>query len=501
MIEELYLRCLYKSINYLSQLGITSELKLTLSPLEITAHSLFNQKEYYKLYKLLSCNPNKLTCECCPSHIQFLRIYSILIHKKILNQTFSFNYDGDDFYLQFLSTISDKKRKSKYERLKRIIEIKPYFVEVIDELINEIEDIEELKNVCICNKNINMDFMIQMFIFRNMRTEFVDYEIKDNENDRNDINIKDNKNDRNDINIKNDNIKGNKNGNENINIKNNKNDENNKVSQKYYPEILFDNLENIHKNYKKLRLAAIFYTLKEHEKALEIFNSVSIDYSNYRDLHSNIIYINNDLKNLSILSYESRNVGYSPEIMTIIGNFFSLRKDHPKAIIYYQKSIKLSSKFSINHTLIGHEYLQLNNYQAAIYEYSKAIEKNKYDHRAYFGIASVYTNLNQHQQSIYFYKKSAELREDPFILNSYAIALHKIKRTEDAIKILKMSINLKDTDAILQLADIYKSIKMYTEAVEYYEMYIKYVDDERIKLFLKEYYEKIGELNNAERFK
>ncbi|KAG0439717.1 Anaphase-promoting complex subunit 8 [Dictyocoela muelleri] len=533
MIKDLYQRCLFKSINHLSLLGTNSVLSITLSPVEVLAHSLFCAKDFFKVYNLLNCYSNShfndnllnkssikgdlsfkksnapideytLTCQCCPAHIQFLRIYSLIIHKKILNQNLNFKYQGNDPYLRYLSVLCMDNIKNKFLVLKDIVYKIPFFIDAIEELQLVIENIEELKVIEIPDKLIFDDFLMQMFIFRYMKTECIDKAIKnflqykelaDKLNIKFDTNSKETLKTAEFLKIR-ENIgeyKLSENGEVSKKESTCQNNQTRDLSKSYIQ--LNKNLKEFATYYTKIRLAAIFYTLKDHLNAVTLFDSVPIYMTNFRDLHSNIYYINNDLRNLSILSFESRNCGYSPETMTIIGNFFSLRKDHPKAIQYYQKSIKLSSKFSMNYTLIGHEYLQLNNYPQALNNYSKSIEANCFDHRAYYGIASVYTTLNQHQQSVYFYRKCYEMKNDPFIINSYAIALNKVGDFEKSIEILKRGVELEDTDSILLMADLYKSKKMYVEAVEYYEMYVKKVKDEKIEDFLKEYYLRMGDRN------
>ena len=52
-----------------------------------------------------------------------------------------------------------------------------------------------------------------------------------------------------------------------------------------------------------------------------------------------------------------------------IGNYYSIKSQHDKAIIYFKRALKLNNKFLSAYTLMGHEYLELRNTAAAIESY------------------------------------------------------------------------------------------------------------------------------------
>ena len=51
------------------------------------------------------------------------------------------------------------------------------------------------------------------------------------------------------------------------------------------------------------------------------------------------------------------------------GNYYSIKSQHDKAIIYFKRALKLNNKFLSAYTLMGHEYLELRNTAAAIESY------------------------------------------------------------------------------------------------------------------------------------
>jgi anaphase-promoting complex subunit 8 len=56
-----------------------------------------------------------------------------------------------------------------------------------------------------------------------------------------------------------------------------------------------------------------------------------------------------------------------------IGNYYSSRSDHTKAITYFKRSLMLNREYLPAWTLMGHEFVELKNSHAAIEAYRKAI--------------------------------------------------------------------------------------------------------------------------------
>lgn len=60
------------------------------------------------------------------------------------------------------------------------------------------------------------------------------------------------------------------------------------------------------------------------------------------------------------------------DILTL-GNYYSLRREHEKAIIYFRRALKLDRSYLSAWTLMGHEYVEIKNTNAAIASYRRAV--------------------------------------------------------------------------------------------------------------------------------
>ncbi|KAG6960471.1 hypothetical protein JG687_00008217 [Phytophthora cactorum] len=129
------------------------------------------------------------------------------------------------------------------------------------------------------------------------------------------------------------------------------------------------------------------------------------------DVYSNVLYVKEDKTGLSQLAHRALKVEkYRPETCCIIGNYYSIKNKHDRAIIYFHRALKLDPNFLSAWTLIGHEYIEMKNTSAAIEAYRHAIDLNVRDYRAWYGLGQAYEILNMFLYSIYYYRKSVAIR-------------------------------------------------------------------------------------------
>lgn len=160
--------------------------------------------------------------------------------------------------------------------------------------------------------------------------------------------------------------------------------------------------------------ALIYYNMHQMEEAEEIFDKL-YESDKYRtkdlDLYSNIIYVMGNQTKLAALAHNVIKYNRSnPQVCCLIGNYFSIRGEHEKAIMYFRKSLRLDRAYLSAWTLMGHEYIELKNSHAAVEAYRRAIDANSKDYRAWYGLAQAYELLGMYNYSLYFYQRATALR-------------------------------------------------------------------------------------------
>lgn len=122
------------------------------------------------------------------------------------------------------------------------------------------------------------------------------------------------------------------------------------------------------------------------EKAIEQYELLQ-DMDPYRldnmDIYSNLLFVKEMKKEMSELAHKAMEINkYRPETCCVIGNYYSIRSDHTKAVVYFQRALKLDPTYLSAWTLMGHEFMEIKNTNAAIQSYRKAVGKIIYSFSA-----------------------------------------------------------------------------------------------------------------------
>ena len=130
-------------------------------------------------------------------------------------------------------------------------------------------------------------------------------------------------------------------------------------------------------SYLQAQVAVAHYNRREFDDSEAIFERLrKIDPHRLEnvDIYSNILYVKEAKTELSYLAHEACQIEqYRAETCCVIGNYYSLKNRHQKAVIYFQRALKLNRRYLSAWTLMGHEYVELKNSPAAIEAYRRAV--------------------------------------------------------------------------------------------------------------------------------
>ena len=116
--------------------------------------------------------------------------------------------------------------------------------------------------------------------------------------------------------------------------------------------------------------ATAHYNLRQFDEAQHLFETLhrkSPHRIESMDTYSNILYVKEAYAGLSHLAHSAILTDkYKPETCCIIGNYYSLRTQHEKAVSYFRRALKLNRNYLSAWTLMGHEYVEMKNPEAAI---------------------------------------------------------------------------------------------------------------------------------------
>jgi anaphase-promoting complex subunit 8 len=227
----------------------------------------------------------------------------------------------------------------------------------------------------------------------------------------------------------------------------------------------------------KTQLAVVHYHMRAFDTALQWFEEALVKQQDrynldFKDVYSNILYVREDRASLSHLAHEAVVVDkYRPETCCIIGNYYSAKQQRHKAVLYFQRALKLDHTYTAAWTLMGHEYVELKQPEQAMESYRCAVDVTPRDYRAWYGLGQTYEFLNMHLYALFYFKKAAMLRQYDArmwcAVGSCFAALHKIP---DAIRAYERAVANDDAEGIAtqKLAALYCQVQDKEKAAQCY---------------------------------
>lgn len=149
-----------------------------------------------------------------------------------------------------------------------------------------------------------------------------------------------------------------------------------------YSEKVHQQLTEIEKffprsQFLKTQRALLHYHGREFDEAEAIFDGIMKEDPHRLDAldhYSNILYVMERRPKLGFLAqlatYTDR---FRPETCCVVGNYYSLKSEHEKAVTYFRRALTLDRNFLSAWTLMGHEYVEMKNTHAAIEAYRRAV--------------------------------------------------------------------------------------------------------------------------------
>ncbi|KAB8360672.1 hypothetical protein FH972_024409 [Carpinus fangiana] len=215
-------------------------------------------------------------------------------------------------------------------------------------------------------------------------------------------------------------------------------------------EQVFDSLKEIKRVFPasaflRTQKALLYYHAKDFEKAERIF-SKTVQQDPHRiddlDTYSNILYVMVKPAKLAFLAQLSSAVDkFRPETCCVVGNYYAMKSEHEKAVMYFRRALTLDRSFLSAWTLMGHEYVEMKNTQAAIECYRRAVDVNRKDYRAWYGLGQTYEVLEMHYYALHYYRRAAALSPyDPKMWTAVGSCFAKMNRPLQAVKAYKRAL-------------------------------------------------------------
>lgn len=177
-------------------------------------------------------------------------------------------------------------------------------------------------------------------------------------------------------------------------------------------------------------------------------------------------------KDVELSSLAQRVVDFdklAPESWCVVGNCFSLQKEHETALAFFRRSIQLDASFTYSHTLSGHEYLSNEDFDQAIACFRHAIRNDDRHYTAWYGLGSIYFQQQKYDLAEYHYKKALSINSQSSVLHCHlGKAQHENGKIQEALDTLACAFKVdpRNPQARYQRAMIWMSMDKPKEALK-----------------------------------
>jgi anaphase-promoting complex subunit 3 len=229
----------------------------------------------------------------------------------------------------------------------------------------------------------------------------------------------------------------------------------------------------VNTSYVQRLIAQCYFTLADYSNARLYFAK---GYAlNQNDLTSLSMYSTTlwHLKQEVTLSYLAQKVVEvdvnSPECWCIVGNTFSLQKEHEVALKFFHRAIQIDPQFTYAHTLAGHEYVCLEDFERAVGCFRNAIRCDHRHYNAWYGLGSIYYRQEKFSLAQYHFRQAIAINPQSSILYCHlGMVLHATKKYGTALEVLDyaMVLDIDNPQARFQRAAVLISLERHGEALD-----------------------------------
>ena len=193
----------------------------------------------------------------------------------------------------------------------------------------------------------------------------------------------------------------------------------------------------------------------------------------------------------------------APESWCVVGNCFSLQKEHETALQFFRRSIQLDPRFTYSHTLRGHEYDSNEDFDKAIACFRKAIQSDDRHYNAWYGLGAIYYRQEKYDLAEYHFKRAIAINKKSSVLHcNLGMLQHVNKKPFEALATLERAFHLDpcNPQARFQRAKIFISLDRFQEALKDLKIVRDHVPRESSVLFMMgNTYKKLGKVEDAMR--
>ena len=162
------------------------------------------------------------------------------------------------------------------------------------------------------------------------------------------------------------------------------------------------------------------------------------------EIYSTVLWHQKSEIDLSFLAHEVISTDrQSPQAWCVVGNSFSLQRDHDNALRCFQRATQLAPRLAYAHTLAGHEHAANEEHEQALAAYRRGMAADPRHYNAWYGLGRVYERQGQYALAEQHYAQAARINPtNAVLLCCVGGVLEKMRRMPPALDAYERAIHL-----------------------------------------------------------
>eukprot|EP00980_Cylindrotheca_fusiformis_P001974 scaffold443_cov125-Cylindrotheca_fusiformis.AAC.23 len=159
----------------------------------------------------------------------------------------------------------------------------------------------------------------------------------------------------------------------------------------------------------------------------------------------------------------------SPEAWCVVGNCFSLQKEHETALVFFGRSLQLDPSFTYTHTLSGYEYMANEDFDKAIACFRNAVRLDERHYNAWYGLGAIYHRQEKYDLAEYHFQRAVSINPQSSVLRcNLGMSQYSNGKAMQALDTLAEAFRLDphNPQARFQRATIYLALNRPQEALK-----------------------------------
>ncbi|XP_031634063.1 cell division cycle protein 27 homolog isoform X2 [Contarinia nasturtii] len=238
-------------------------------------------------------------------------------------------------------------------------------------------------------------------------------------------------------------------------------------------------------------IAKAYHEKHDYKMAAQIFMEIHRKEPNrleMMEIYSTVLWHLQREVELSALAQDLKAQDYlSPITWCVLGNCFSLQKEHESATKCFERAVQVDPDFTYSYTLLGHELIITEELDKAMSCFRTAIVKDPRHYNAWYGMASIYSKQERHHLAEYHFKEALKINPKWSVMMVHiAVTQFNLNKTEQALETLNAAIAIDPNNPLCKFhrGSIYFQCGRYVDALKELEQLKHTVPKESVVFYI-----------------